>query len=278
VKRRLEDFAEDVWGKALRGTGVSPETLAQSSGLPLERVQSVLAGVDDGEGIARTAPRLGLHPESMRRLVKEKEVSPPEPPSDLVSFTTPFPVPGYEEMTVNAYLAVAPEGGEAVAFDTGADARPMLDFLEAERLDLRCVLLTHAHGDHVAGKAALLAKAGQPPIHLHENERLAEARPFREGEKWEVAGLRVESRLTPGHSKGGTTYVLHGLSRPVAVVGDALFCHSQGGVPAAAYEEALAANRRNILSLPDATLLCPGHGPLTTVGEEKKWNPFYAEG
>jgi hydroxyacylglutathione hydrolase len=88
------------------------------------------------------------------------------------------------------------------------------------------------------------------------------------------ASLQIETRQTSGHSKGGITYVITGLSMPVAVVGDSIFASSMGG-GMISYEDALRNNLENILTLSDNTILCPGHGPLTTVGEEKAHNPFF---
>src|SRR4029077_16559458 len=78
-----------------------------------------------------------------------------------------------------------------------------------------------------------------------------------------------------GHSRGGVTYVVSGLPNRIAVVGDSMFASSMGG-GGVSYADALRNNREQILTLPDNTILCPGHGPLTTVGEEKKHNPFFA--
>ncbi len=75
---------------------------------------------------------------------------------------------------------------------------------------------------------------------------------------------------------GGTTYVISGLAAPVAVVGDALFAGSMGG-GMISYDDALKNNREKIMTLPDETILCPGHGPMTTVAEEKRHNPFFPE-
>ena len=71
------------------------------------------------------------------------------------------------------------------------------------------------------------------------------------------------------------SYLIDGLTK-IACVGDALFACSQGGVPAALYVKSLEINRSQLLSLPSDTVLCPGHGPLTTVAHERSWNPFYA--
>ena len=75
---------------------------------------------------------------------------------------------------------------------------------------------------------------------------------------------------------GRVTYVIGGLESPVAIVGDAIFAGSMGG-GMVSYEDALRTNREKIMTLPDDTVLCPGHGPKTTVGEEKKNNPFFPE-
>jgi glyoxylase-like metal-dependent hydrolase (beta-lactamase superfamily II) len=88
--------------------------------------------------------------------------------------------------------------------------------------------------------------------------------------------LKIEPRSTWGHSKGGTTYVVTGLARPLAIVGDALFASSMGG-GIVSFPDALSTNRKEIFTLPDETVICPGHGPLTTVREEKAHNPFYPE-
>jgi glyoxylase-like metal-dependent hydrolase (beta-lactamase superfamily II) len=71
------------------------------------------------------------------------------------------------------------------------------------------------------------------------------------------------------------TYFIQGLSQPVAIVGDSMFAGSMGG-GMVSYADALRNNREQILTLPDATIICSGHGPLTTVGEQKQANPFFA--
>ncbi|MGZ4964183.1 MAG: MBL fold metallo-hydrolase, partial [Limisphaerales bacterium] len=107
-------------------------------------------------------------------------------------------------------------------------------------------------------------------------EQFADAEAFAAGKTFHVGNLKIETRQTSGHARGGITFVVSGLGRRVAIVGDALFACSMGG-GAISYEEALRTNRKEIFSLPDDTIVCPGHGPMTTVGEQKKHNPFYPE-
>ena len=96
------------------------------------------------------------------------------------------------------------------------------------------------------------------------------------GRRFTVGALEIETRQTSGHSRGGITYVISGLPRRLAVVGDSMFAGSMGG-GLVAYEDALRNNREKILTLPDEVIVCPGHGPLTTVREEKGHNPFFPQ-
>ena len=111
---------------------------------------------------------------------------------------------------------------------------------------------------------------------MHDKESCPGAKTFTLGdtESWESGGLRIEPRSTWGHSKGGITFVVTGLARPVAIVGDAIFAGSMGG-GGISYPAALQTNRDEILTLPPETILCPGHGPMTTVAEEREHNPFF---
>ncbi|MEO6033750.1 MAG: MBL fold metallo-hydrolase, partial [Verrucomicrobiota bacterium] len=173
------------------------------------------------------------------------------------------------------YLVFDPKTHEAVAFDTGADATPMLNFAREKSLKIKLILLTHIHPDHIADLGRLKKETGAA-AHVCELEPTPDAEPFKPGKSFSVGSLKVESRQTSGHARGGITFFVTGLETPVAVVGDAIFCCSMGG-GAVSFEEALRTNRQNIFTLPDQTVLCPGHGPLTTLAEQKQHNPFYPE-
>ena len=179
----------------------------------------------------------------------------------LVMFTTP-----YGDLLVNSYVIT--DGNEAAAFDTGTDCSEML------KHPIRQIFLTHAHGDHIMDLPRL-KKATGAPVFIGDREDFHEAEKFAAGKEFAIGNLKVETRLTCGHTRGGITYVVHGLEHPVAVVGDAMFAGSMGG-GLVSYADAIRTNREQILILPDDTILCCGHGPLTTVGEEKIHNPFFS--
>ena len=152
----------------------------------------------------------------------------------------------------------------------------MIEILEERKLNLRALFLTHTHPDHVAAYGSIRERLSELVCYAPEGESYKQAMPVSHGDIFSWGRLEVEARSTPGHSPGGMSYVLHGLARPLAIVGDALFCGSQGGVGQTHYKLALETNRQQILSLPTETVLCPGHGPMTTVGCELIGNPFYA--
>jgi glyoxylase-like metal-dependent hydrolase (beta-lactamase superfamily II) len=265
----LEDNFADIVLKAQRGLGLSNRHLAERAGTSGDSVREMQDGKVNHEALNRIAPVLRLDPKALTEIA-EGEFQPNDLKLDgLAQFNTPF-----HDMTVNAYLVWDPATKRAVAFDTGADASPMLHQVEKLGLTIELVLLTHAHSDHIADLARLTTETGAP-VYLSSRENAPGAQPIEEGKQFSVGQLQIESRLTWGHSPGGMTFVVRGLERPVAVVGDSLFAGSMGGGNVS-YGDAVRNNLEKILSLPDDTILCPGHGPLTTVGEEKRHNPFFA--
>lgn len=265
----LEDNFTDIIGKAQRGLAISDSQLAQKSGIPAEKIRELRDGKVDDDALARVAPILNLAPaaliDSARARWKPRVVE----LDGVAQFNTP-----YGDMTVNAYLVWDPETRDAVAFDTGADCAEMLERIEQEKLRVKFILLTHAHPDHIEDLDRLRKKTGAP-VFISEREPTAGAQSFAEGKQFQVGKLEIETRLTWGHSPGGTTFVVNGLAHPFAIVGDSLFAGSMGG-GGVSYPDAVKNNREKILTLPNDTIVCPGHGPMTTVAEEKEHNPFFA--
>jgi glyoxylase-like metal-dependent hydrolase (beta-lactamase superfamily II) len=179
-------------------------------------------------------------------------------------------------LTVHCYLVWDEVSREAALFDTGWDAAPVFQLIQDNGLELRHLFLTHTHEDHVAALGAVRAQF--PKVHLHTNAKSAPPQHRnRANDFTHLGSLRVTNRDTPGHAEDGVTYIIGNWpddAPHAALVGDALFAGSIGRGNQS-WDLARQKAREQILSLPDETLLCPGHGPLTTVGEEKAHNPFF---
>ena len=266
----LEDNFSDIVGKAQRGLKLSDADLASRAGVSPDAVGRVKSGEVDEAVLRKIAPVLNVAPDALVQSAQKGWYPPALQVNGLAQFNTPF-----EDMTVNSYLVWDPKTKEAVAFDTGADSSPMLQLAKERRLTIKLILLTHTHPDHIADLNRLKKETGAP-VFVSALEPVSGAENFNAGKSFSLGGLRIESRQTSGHSVGGITYVVSNLERPVAIVGDALFAGSMGG-GMISWNDALANNRKHIFSLADDTVICPGHGPLTTVREEKRHNPFYPE-
>ncbi|HYY31290.1 MAG TPA: MBL fold metallo-hydrolase [Chthoniobacterales bacterium] len=270
MKIPLEDLFEDIVGKAQRGLQVSDQDLARRAQLTVEQLRALKQEAGSPDEVPAVAEALGLGPKSLTDSYL-RSWYPEEMPDieGVKQFNSPL-----MEMTVNAYVVWNPETKDAAVFDTGSDADELLDFIKFAGLTAKYLFLTHTHQDHVADLGAI-AKRTHAEIFSPSLERLPETKTVREGDQLRLGKLRIEARLTNGHSPGGTSYIVQGLQNPVAVVGDSLFAGSMGGAPND-YHKALRNNVEKLLSLPGDTLICPGHGPMTTVANEREHNPFFA--
>lgn len=179
-------------------------------------------------------------------------------------------------LSVNAYLVWDEVSREAALFDTGWDASPALRIITQDRLLLRHLLITHSHEDHIAGVEKV--RAAFPDVRLHSGSRVAHGGRHNPLPDFiQLGSLRITNRDTPGHAEDGKTYIVDawpGGAPQVAIVGDAIFAGSMGRGNQS-WDLARQRVREHILSLPPDTLLCPGHGPPTTVAEERAFNPFF---
>lgn len=265
----LEDNFSDIIGKAQRGLGISDSELAKRSRVDANLIRKIRGGHYDEMALFRIAPVLELGGRALADLAQNEYQPRVREFDGLAMFNTPF-----HDMRVNAFLVWDARSREAVAFDTGADCGAMLERVTKEKLIVKLILLTHAHGDHIADLKKLV-KATGAPVYISARESAPGAEAIREGQEFKVGALEIRSLLTWGHSRGGMTYFVTGLSKPVAVVGDSIFAGSMGGGNVS-YRDAVQNNLEKILTLPEDTIICPGHGPLTTVGQEKEHNPFFA--
>ncbi|MDB4353910.1 MBL fold metallo-hydrolase [Akkermansiaceae bacterium] len=273
---QLEDNFEDIVGKTLRGTGMADGVLSFLTGVETEVIGKLKDGEFDEAAVRAIAPSLGLDGNTL--VERAKGAWRPEGVAlkGLSQFNTLFDDDPEDPMTVNAYLVWDSESKEAALFDTGANADSAMAAVAELGLELKYLFLTHTHLDHIIDREKVVSAHPGAQVYVNGMEAVDGATRFSVGDSFSVGALRVSTRLTWGHSPAGTTYVVHGLDRPVAIVGDALFAQSMGG-GVISYHDALATNRAEIFTLEDETVICPGHGPMTSVGEEKAHNPFYPE-
>ena len=266
----LEDNLGDIVGKSQRGLGISDSELAKKSGASADAIRKARDGRADEATLRAIAPVLDLDPNALVGLAQGKwKPDKLENFDGLAQFNT-----SYNGMLVNAYLVWDPATKHAAAFDTGADCAGMLKLATKENLSIKMILLTHAHSDHVADLPRLREETGAE-VFAPAREPVPGAEEIDEEKHFRLGKIDIEARLTWGHSPGGITFVTTGLARPIAIVGDSLFAGSMGG-GSVSYKDAVKNNLEKILTLPDDTIICPGHGPMTSVGEEKKHNPFFA--
>ena len=268
-KIQLEDLHQDILGKAMRGLGVGINEMAKRVECEKSKIEFILSGGVDEELIFSMVKELNL--DESKLLVSAKREW--YPSLLIVDCFHQFNLP-FGDMHVNVYVVWDKQSKSAWIFDSGPLAEPILGFLNKKRLTVNAIFLTHTHRDHIACLNDLRLGSGNPSVYVHELEAIDGCTSIREGFEYKADGLSLSTLHTHGHALGGITYVIKGLGKPVAIVGDAVFAGSMGG-GMISYTDALHTNREKILSLPEDTILCPGHGPLTKVAWEKKHNPFF---
>ena len=199
----------------------------------------------------------------------------------------------FEENTFVAWL----EGRrDCLVVDPGLEPEKILDLLDRESLEPAAILITHGHGDHIGGNAALklrwpdcplvigagdAPKLTDPRMNLSASFGLGMVSPpadvlLHEGDRYQAAGFDLEVREIPGHSIGHVVFVWRHEDRHYVFGGDVLFAGSVGrsDFPDGDHDTLIRGIRDKLLSLPDDTIILPGHGPVTTTGDEARSNPF----
>jgi glyoxylase-like metal-dependent hydrolase (beta-lactamase superfamily II) len=182
---------------------------------------------------------------------------------------------------------------EAMVIDPGDDVHEVLDLIRKHNLQVKQIVITHAHIDHVGGAMKLRTATGAP-ILLNQNDyallKMLDAqaawigmpspgkvdvdRSVTTGESVSAGSLTADILHTPGHTEG--SICLYFAADKKLIAGDTLFAGSIGrtDLPGGSMQKILHSLHDTVLALPDETLVVPGHGPLTTIGEERETNPF----
>ncbi len=199
----------------------------------------------------------------------------------------------------NAYIVWRVGATEALVIDPSFDSDAVLEWLDREGLNLAAILNTHGHADHIAGNAAIkqifpdapliigvndAPLLGDPDANLSAGFGLPLVSPpadrtVNHGEVVELAGFVFEVREIPGHSPGSVVFIARDVEPLFVLGGDVLFAGSVGRTDLAYGDGPLlyAGIRSKLFDLPDATRVFPGHGPSTTIGRERRTNPYVGE-
>ncbi|MFA5239760.1 MAG: MBL fold metallo-hydrolase [Phycisphaerae bacterium] len=183
---------------------------------------------------------------------------------------------------------------DCLIIDTGLDARELVDFLETHKLNPAAVVLTHGHVDHIVGLAKLQDRFPNVKVYIHKldagmltgeknNLSAMTGVPFiskpadyllQDADVIEQAGIKLDILHTPGHTQGGIC--LYSKDDEIVFVGDTLFAGSVGrtDMPGGNSTQLIKSIKQKLCTLPDETICYPGHGPETTIKQEKANNPF----
>lgn len=191
----------------------------------------------------------------------------------------------------NCYLLKNASNEEGIVIDPGDDLEVILTTVKEKKITLKQILLTHGHLDHIMAVAELSRQLNLPVFAHSAEEQLLQNAPaqaqmfglppvevptvtdwFNDGDVLRLIGLEIKVLHTPGHSPGGSCFLIDNS----IFVGDTIFQASIGrtDLPGGDYHQLIQSIKSKLFPFPDDTKLYPGHGEITTIGEEKRFNPF----
>jgi hydroxyacylglutathione hydrolase len=274
----LEDEFGDVIGKARRGQELDPGVVAVRAGIAaadLARMENYEL-MPDAATVDRLADVLGLCSQRLNRCAGAAFFPAAPEGTDHQRLVVGM-VPLGSNYQMNGYVLGCRETGAGVIIDPGADADTLMAVVESSGLRIERILLTHGHHDHTGALAPVCASTGASAfVSQHDLALLGDLQGLVSGsladsEQIAVGREVLSARHIPGHT-AGSTCLIH---PEASFVGDVLFAGSLGGTRSLpAYRTQLQGVHRHLLGLEDSVVLYPGHGPASTVGEERSHNPF----
>ncbi|MBI3884682.1 MAG: MBL fold metallo-hydrolase [Opitutae bacterium] len=275
-KPALEDDLGDVLEKAVRHAALGLDAVAQQSGVDLGRIKDALdyrseLTVAELGALARL---LRLNEVGLCALASERY---PLPAATALPFCLhPLRMP-FGVGVANAYLCTLPGCDSGVLFDTGASHAELHRAWPAKITRLDAVFVTHYEAEHIGGLGTVLQESELGHFYGPPTGRWALCRGVGEGQGVEVGGLTVTALHTPGHAPEHNCYRVERSGRAqagqVLISGDLIFAGSLGGGYYCCQRQLMHA-RRVLDGLPGDTIIAPGHGPLTTAENERRFNPF----
>ncbi len=271
----LEDTFGDIVGKAMRGTGISSARLASASGVPadsIERWRKDDGAANDAQARA-IANVLQLDGSKLADSAAQRWYPPAIERPDIGRHEQ------QSQVRSNGYVYFR-ESHRAALVDPAGVPASLLRILRDGGYDLQFILITHKHDDHCDAANAVAAAYPDARIVMHEldvhaiGSLASRAAVVRDGESLPFGdGSTIRVLHTPGHTDGSTCYLVDG----ALFSGDTLFAASVGGAygDASTYGDILRSIRGKLFTLPDETVVMPGHGPPTTIALEKEHNPFF---
>lgn len=196
----------------------------------------------------------------------------------------------------NCSIVGDPETREAIVIDPGDNVEQIMAVVEKHGLQVKQIAITHAHVDHVGGAMKLKQRTGAPILLNSADQpllRMLDAQAawigmpppgtvsidgtMSDGASLETGAVKAQVIHTPGHTEGSVCLLLE--AQKTLIAGDTLFAGSIGrtDLPGGSYRKIMTSLRERVLQLPDDTVVVPGHGSLTTIGEERESNPFLTD-
>lgn len=272
----LEDEFGDIIQKARSGRGLSLGQVASETQIPEAQLSQMenYTLKPTAEQVHKIAPVLGLSAPKLLDIAMERWT--PEPwdaDFDSAVEIIRFAVPVGAGYSAYCYLLTCRQTGAAAVVDTGGNPDKVIAEVNKRRLKPSCILITHEHSDHTGGLRKLQIST-QAQVFASEMAAIPaevrECNKLQDGAEIDLGSLNIKLLHTPGHTQGSCCYQVS----KALFAGDTIFAGSAGGGNFS-YPSLLESIRAKIFTLNDEIHIFPGHGPVTTVGQEKAHNPFF---